>query len=129
MSDKHTPGPWHTSKPTRRYNGDNVIHVLDQRGAAIAAVFYANETRAEHESSIATADAIAAAPDLLAALSLAVEVLADLDSRLKTDGALYTAEDAYDSFYQSNVADALEAMRAALTKASGAESRALTEPL
>lgn len=99
---KHTPGPW-TMLPAE----DDVPYIrvrgtrLGCRFKVANALFVAGHP-AEQAEAIANARLIAAAPDLLGALQ-------DLDARLRECMRdQITAAEAYDSSYQSIVAEAIQ---------------------
>ena len=102
-SASHTPGPW-------KCGGDEpFVYALNAHGsnrffAAVNAGWTSGEAiegRTEHAELLANARLIAAAPDLLAALE-------ELDERLrKCMRDPITAAEAYDSFYQGIVEDAI----------------------
>lgn len=72
MTAKHTPGPWRLHK---RFT----FNVEGPDGRTIARVNWDDET---YDEAIANANLIAAAPDLLAAVKEAVEIIQDFADSL-----------------------------------------------
>lgn len=119
MSAEHTPGPWEVVAinldgwplPTRAEypNADVSFGIVKDAGAVI--------TEGEIE---ANARLIAAAPDLLAALKDAVELIAQYSAyadRMKQIGRGFNAER-----YQGDLGNADKDMRAVIAKAEGQEA-------
>lgn len=100
---KHTPGPWHVCF-TRI--GKEVIywHVADSKSGTLNAIACADEGRGKQFPSSqleANANLISAAPEL-------IEALQSLDRRFRVGIELgLSAEEAYDSFYQEIVSEAI----------------------
>lgn len=69
-----TPGPWVSAKPSF-FDPNCTRHVTDAAGRLVARVNFANAVQSEAEA-IANAEMIAAAPQLRAALAVAVDALA-----------------------------------------------------
>lgn len=68
----HTPGPWRISSVRTRESGEPVLQICAD-GKCYAMVFYSDKTPAQHAASYADARLIAAAPDMLAALTALLE--------------------------------------------------------
>ena len=104
---KHTPGPWHKEA----YDGDDCVDVFDARGYRVAECSFAasheGNPRKDHERSgeeiQANARLIAAAPELLEALTL----------------CLIEHERINDQFEQVSDTPGMALARAALAKARG----------
>lgn len=96
MSGKHTPGPWVLDG----HNLSSIIHCVKERGNPEAKHLcgdYETIARCEDENWKANARLIAAAPDLLEALEMCLDCLAE-----------------------NGVKEAQEKARAAIEKATGA---------
>ena len=81
LKNKHTPGPWQVSGGRNR--PDIYGHMVGPDGIGIACVAYSDRTNADHVASLADARLIAAAPDLLDALTTERAKVAALEAEVE----------------------------------------------
>ena len=103
---KHTPGPWRSAPSIRGSQGERLICADDN--PPLARVYFVKGQRAG-----ANARLMAAAPDLLEALDLAVAILQEAEPRLGY---------AEGSLGQIEIEEAIETGLAALLQATGAKN-------
>ena len=118
MTDKHTPGPWSLDRDSRIGMEWN-IHVLDRRGHAIC--FMAHSDGKAPERDEANAALIGAAPELLSALRMWMEIH---DKPAGFAGKYGRALDEAIAAQQLKVDAAAKAARAAILKAEHGEALA-----
>jgi hypothetical protein len=122
---KHTPGPWSVainedgSIETGRCFADQTTSIFSESGfGSVAAVIYkksnilGDSKTLEEQTFKANALLIAAAPELLEALQMALPYLQDLENENFEDRN-------YGIFYDNKLATALSKAKLSITKATG----------
>ena len=105
MQNKHTPGPWASNRSVFSSSATTEIHIGNP--SHTCAVVYIDNLGKHKEEQEANARLIAAAPDMLAALSAYVAAINGL-SRQQVEECPFA------------VIDCVHAARAAIAKATGA---------
>jgi len=110
--NKHTPGPWYFDED------DRAVGPVANRSIGVCSIMLADGDAARYhfgEQSIANANLIAAAPDLLEALEKMVEYAHQYSSRERTQAAAMEID-------ETPISNDVSEARAAIARAKGESS-------